>query len=140
MSSGLRINVRETREIREFLKNLSPDVANGVCDQSLESIAVLTEQRAKEVEIVRGRGRSAKPLPKRLSFRSGRLSGSISTDRSSAPKQYVVGSTVAYAPVHELGLRPYPKRPFLEPAAKFVIDTKAAAIFRKALERLRASV
>lgn len=140
--NGARFNIRDSKRIAHFLDAIDPAARGFVVAQSLDAIATATEQRAKEVEIVRGRGRdteTAPPLPKRLSFRSGRLSGSISTDRSGAPRQYVVGSTVAYAPVHELGLGPYPKRPFLEPAADHVIETKGLAIFRKALLRARAS-
>ena len=132
--NGARINVRDSKRIRAFLDDLDPATRGSVSDQALESIARLTEQRAKEVEIVRGRGRNTEtspPLPKQLSFRSGRLSGSISTDTSQRPKQFVVGSTVAYAPVHELGLGNFPKRPFLE--------TQAEQVFRKALERARSS-
>ena len=140
--NGARVNLRDSKRIRAFLDDLDPSTRGSVCDQALESIARLTEQRAKEVEIVRGRGRNTEtspPLPRQLSFRSGRLSGSISTDTSQRPKQFVVGSTVAYAPVHELGLGHFPKRPFLEPAATHVIETQAEQVFRKALERARAS-
>jgi len=161
--NGARINLRDSKRIRAFLDDLDPATRGSVSDQALESIARLTEQRAKEVEIVRGRGRNTEtspPLPKQLSFRSGRLSGSISTDTSQRPKQFVVGSTVVYAPVHELGLSvsvpahnrtnadgkryrvkahkaKFPKRPFLEPAATHVISTQAEKVFRKALQRAR---
>lgn len=140
--NGARFNVRDHRRIRSFLDDLDPGIRGAVVDQALETIARLTEQRAREVEIVRGRGRDiqkAPPLPKRLSFRSGRLSGSISTDTSLRPRQFVVGTSVAYAPVHELGLGPYPKRPFLQPAAEHVVETQGRAVFRKALERARAT-
>lgn len=136
--NGARINLRDSARIRNFLDRLDPTTRLSVADEALESIARLTEARAKEVEIVRGRGRDSPPLAKQLSFRSGRLSGSISTDTSGRPGLFVVGSTVKYAPVHELGLGPYPKRPFLEPAADHVISTQAEKIFRKALERARA--
>jgi hypothetical protein len=137
MPPGVRLNLRDFGRISEFLSALEPGTRASVTDEALETVARLTEQRAKEIEIVRGRGLRSPPLPKRLSFRSGRLSGSISTDVSQAPRLYVVGSTVAYAPVHELGLGPYPRRAFLEPAAQHVIDTQADGIFRKALERAR---
>jgi len=136
MTTGVRVNVLDSRKIRTFLDDLDPKVRGAVVDQALESIARLVEQRAKEVEIIRGRGRVSPPLRRKLSFRSGRLSGSISTDLSGRPNQFVVGSNVKYAPVHELGLAPYPKRPFLRPAADFVMETKAASVFRRALLRV----
>ena len=161
MQSGVTINLRERKKIRSFLDAIDPEIRGGVVDQALEAIAVLASTRAKRVEIIPGRGRDqvdAPPLDGKLSFRTGRLAASIAVDRSGAPTTYVVGTPVAYGPVHELGLRvsipghtrirdgkphkvkahsvKFPRRPFLEPAAKFVIDTKAEGVFRKALERI----
>lgn len=138
MPPGVRLNLRDFGRISAFLDALDPSSRESVADEALESIARLTEQRAKEVEIVRGRGLDSPPLPTRLSFRSGRLSASISSDLSQRPRNYIVGSTVRYAPVHELGLGPYPKRAFLEPAADFVIANHAESVFRKAIARARA--
>jgi phage gpG-like protein len=139
--NDVRLNLRDSAAIRGFLERLDPRHRESVSSEALESIARLTEQRAKEVEIVRGRGRDpeiAPPLAKRLTFRSGRLSGSISTDATQLPRQVVVGTPVAYGPVHELGLGPFPKRAFLEPAADHVMETNARAVFEKALARARA--
>lgn len=138
MPSGARLNLRDSQRIRSFLDGLDPRISGSVADQACETIARLTEQRAKEVEIVRGRGNSP-PLARQLSFRTGRLSRSISTDLSQRPKNYIVGTSVVYSSQHELGLAPYPKRAFLQPAADFIVETKGYAAFKKAFDRLRAS-
>ncbi|MGL5098246.1 MAG: phage virion morphogenesis protein, partial [Planctomycetia bacterium] len=82
------------------------------------------------------------PLPDRLSWRTGHLTRSISTDSAPNLKTWIVGSTVNYAPVHELGLRVgnarYPARPFLTPAAEWVIENRAPDFFERALRDLRA--
>ena len=141
--NDVRLNLRDSAKIKAFLDRLDPQHRESVSSDALESIARLTEQRAKEVEIVRGRGRdiiAAPPLAKQLTFRSGRLSGSISTDATQLPDQVVVGTPVKYGVVHELGLSPQPKRAFLEPAADHVMETQARSVFGKAFARARASV
>lgn len=141
MPSGVRVNLGETRAAQEFLRRLAPDVRDSVVDEVLESVALATEERAKTVEIVRGRG-DAPPLPDRLTWRTGHLTRSIGTDLNRSQRVAIVGSTVNYAPVHELGLQVghahYPRRPFLQPAADWVIDNRAPDFFRRALDRARA--
>lgn len=137
MIRGTRVAIREGERAIRFLATLDPTIRRSVWDEVGESIARLTEQRAKEVEIVRGRGLKAKPLPTRLTFRSGRLSQSIGTDTTQRPRVFTVGTDVEYSPQHELGIPPYPKRAFLQPAAEHVISTQAESVFRKALARAR---
>lgn len=138
--SGVRINLAESRAIARFLKGLTPGERNAVADEVLEKVARATETRAKTVEIVRGRG-NAPPLPDRLSWRTGHLTRSISTDSAPSLRTWIVGSTVNYAPVHELGLQVgnarFPKRAFLQPAAEWVIAERAPGFFEKALRDLR---
>ena len=102
MATGVRLNIAESKKIRAFLDGLDPRERKSVSDLALERIAVATEADAKTKRIIRGRGK-AKPVNRRLTWRTGRLGRSISTDRSGAPRRYVVGSTVKYAPVHEQG-------------------------------------
>jgi len=143
MLRGVRINIATSNQVAEYLRRLAPNVRGSVVDEVLEKIALATEERAKTVEIVRGRG-DAPPLPDRLSWRSGHLTRSIGTDSIPSEHAWVVGSTVNYAPVHELGLTVgrahYPQRPFLQPAADYVIEERAGEFFEKALEHLRADV
>lgn len=141
LHGGVRINLAESRQIAEYLRRLQPAVRDSVVDEVLEKVALATEERAKTVEIVRGRG-DAPPLPDRLTWRTGHLTRSIGTDAVPSERVWIVGSTVNYAPVHELGLTVgrahYPARPFLQPAADWVIDNRAGDFFAQALERARA--
>lgn len=142
MPTGVRLNLADSRRIAEFLQRLEPGQRQSVADRVLEKVARAAEERAKTVEIVRGRG-DAPPLPDRLSWRTGHLTRSISTDSIPAQGVWIVGSTVNYAPVHELGLSVqtrggtirYPERPFLTPAAEWVIDQRAPDFFAQELER-----
>lgn len=144
MATGVRYNVGVSRQVARFLRSLEPQTRDSVVREAMERVARAAEERAKTVEIVRGRG-NAPPLPDRLSWRTGHLTRSISTDLSLAPRAWIVGTAVKYGPVHELGLlvqRPggtvkYPERPFLSPAAEWVIEARAGEFFRRALERAR---
>lgn len=140
MPSGVRVNLAPTRQALEYLRRLAPDVRESAVDEVLESVALATEERAKTVEIVRGRG-TAPPLPDRLSWRTGHLTRSIGTEVVPSQRVAIVGSTVNYAPVHELGLQVgnahYPRRPFLQPAADWVMENRVAAFFKRALDRVR---
>ncbi len=134
---ALTLNVRDSRKIRRFLDSLRGGERDSVLRFALAEIGQRTAADASENQIVRGRGLRAKPLKKQLTFRSGQLSGSISADERFLPKRIIVGATKKYAPLHEQGLRPFPKRPFLEPAARKVMDRQGPEIFRRALERAR---
>lgn len=138
MPSGARFNVHDSKRIQEFIRRMKPFEKASVWREVGETLVRLVEQRAKEVEIVRGRGLTSKPLPDRLSFRSGRLTRSISTDTSQRPARYIAGTSVRYSPQHEQGIAPWPKRAFLEPAAQYVMKARADKIFKKAFERARA--
>lgn len=141
VQGGVRINLAESRRIGEFLRRLTPGERDAIVDEVLEKVALAAEERAKTVEIVRGRG-DAPPLPDRLTWRTGHLTRSIGTDSVPSQRVWIVGSTVNYAPVHELGLTVgnahYPARPFLQPAADWVIDNRAGDFFEQALTRARA--
>ncbi len=96
----------------------------------LRQAGELVQSIAAEKKIVRGRGKRAKPLPDRLSGRTGALAGSIAVDTTRLPKEVRIGTALVYGPVHELGLAAFPKRPFLAPA---VVD--AGKRFEFLLER-----
>lgn len=143
MASGVRVNLAATRAAQAMLAKLAPNVRDSVVDEVLENVALATEERAKTVEIVRGRG-DAPPLPDRLTWRTGHLTRSIATDIVPSQRVAIVGSTVNYAPVHELGLQVgnahYPRRPFLQPAADFVLSTRIRGFFQRAIDRARGQV
>jgi len=138
--SGVRFNLADSRRIRRLLSDLSPKERNQVIPPVLEQLAEETSTRVKLKEIARGRGKKAPPLPRKLTSRNaGRgLVGSIAVDRSQrARNQYAVGTRLRYGPVHELGLGPYPKRPFLKPGAEYILNKRGVPIFRKWIERVR---
>lgn len=131
---GARVNVTGSKKLKRLLRDLDPRVRDGVTDEVMRDLGKLVKANAQETQIVRGRG-DAPPLPRQLSYRTGHLTRSIGTDFSEAPRRYIVGTPVAYGTVHELGLPPYPKRPFLEPAVEYVIEQKAERLFRLAMQR-----
>lgn len=136
--TGVRYNIADSRRIRRLLSEISPRERNLVVPRVLEEISERTAERVKLKEIARGRGKKAPPLPRKLTSRNaGRgLVGSIAVDRQSATR-WAVGSRLRYAPVHELGLGPYPKRAFLQPGAEYVLERQGVAIFRKWFDRVR---
>lgn len=112
------------------LKKLSPKENRQILVRSLTDCAELVVENAKREQIIRG-GRVAgtgprggkvmsdkPPHPSRLTSRTGRLRDSISINLQPLPGAIEVGASVVYARVHELGIPPYPKRAFLEPAVK----------------------
>jgi phage gpG-like protein len=133
---GVRLNVADSARIQRFLKQLDPKTRRGVLGEVMRAIGNETKADARLNRIVRGRGK-APPLPRKLTWRSGELTRSIDVDYSRQPKIITVGSRLKYAPVHEQGIAPYPRRPFLEPAAKTTIKKHAPRFFRNALERAR---
>jgi hypothetical protein len=133
--NGVRLNVADSKRIKRFLDKLNPRDRASVSADVLESIAYATVADAREKRIVRGRGLTSKPLAGKLTFRTGDLTRSLEVDSSRAPKVQTVGSRLNYAAVHEQGISPFPKRPYLEPASDFVIRTKAPDFFRIALVR-----
>lgn len=135
---GVQFNVADSKEIRRFLEGLDPRTQASVSAVVLEKIANATAADAKLNRIVRGRPLTAKALPNKLTWRSGDLTNSIAVDPSGGPTRQIVGSRMEYAAVHEQGIRPFKRRPYFEPAAVFVVKTKAPKYFRRALERLRA--
>ena len=137
---GVRLNVADSKRIKRFLDRLDPRKRASISAEVLESIAFASLRDVRENRIVRGRGLTAKPLPRKLSFRTGHLTRSLAVDSTRAPKIQTIGSQLRYAPVHEQGISPFPRRPYLEPAAKFVVKTKAPNMFRRALERARAGL
>jgi hypothetical protein len=139
--TGVRINLSDSARIRAFLERMVPGQVASVTSDVLEQTARACEERAKLVEIVRGRGLDSEPLDDQLTYRSGHLTRSISTDSDVANGVWIVGTPINYGPVHELGLRvgrrKYPRRPFLEPAADWVIANRTPTFFQRALERAR---
>lgn len=131
---------------KKFLAKLEAVASPRVRIKALNEAAFLLAKIAAEEKILRG-GRffgaggkltDSPPHPTKLTSRSGRLRGSLhprqAIDRSGLPKYIEVGTDVKYAAQHELGLAPYPPRPFLKPAAEDV-SKELPRIFEKWLTR-----
>lgn len=133
----VRLNVADSAKLRAYLKRLNPRQRRSVSGEALEKVARATSLNAKTKQIARGRGLHSKPLPKRLTWRSGDLTRSIAVDSSRAPLVQIVGSPMEYAAVHEQGISPFPRRPYLQPASDHVLKTQASGFFKDALRRAR---
>jgi len=132
---GVRWNFKDAKRLQRYLDRLDPGKRASVSDAVMVDLGKLVKADVQENQIIRNRGEHAPPLPTRLTWRTGHLTRSIGTDNSGAPKRYVVGTPVRYGPQHELGLKPYRRRAFLEPAAQKVVPRDAPKLFRKALTR-----
>ena len=130
----VRVNRTDSGKIAAFLRNMDPNRARSVADNAMRDLTKLSASAARE-EIVRGRSLNAKPLKRKLTWRTGRLTRSIGSDLSRAPRLYIIGAAARYAPQHELGLPPFPKRPFLLPGARKAVSKYAERLFRDYLER-----
>ena len=135
---GVRWNSKDAKRLQRYFRQLDPETRGGVTHSVMTDMGKLVKAEVQENQIVRGRDEHAPPLPSKLTWRTGHLTRSIGTDFSEAPRRYIVGTPVRYGPVHELGLSPYSRRAFLEPAARRVIARDAPKLFRLALTRARA--
>jgi len=133
---GVRLNIADSARIKSFLAKLDPKTRRGVVSEVLRAIANETKADARINRIVRGRG-NAPPRSRKLTWRSGELTRSIDVDYSRLPKAVTVGSRLKYAPVHEQGIAPYPRRPYLEPAAKATIKKRGPGFWRAAIFKAR---
>jgi hypothetical protein len=133
--------LRDSKHIAAFLEQLDPRERGTVIDEAMRDLSKLIKANARTVQIITGRGEDpvvAPPLSDRLTYRTGHLTRSIDTDFSDAPRRYVIGTPLGYGVVHELGLAPFPKRAFLQPAGETIIETEAEPAFRRAITRARA--
>ena len=156
-AKGVRLDATDSAILKRWLRDIDPANRRGVVAHAMKSVVFAGVRDAKEKRIIRGRGNAA-PLPKELTRRSGFLIQSISGDLSQAPKRWSMGSPAEYAAVHETGKRvavpphtrtskkgksfkvkgysiKFPKRPYLRPAAEYVMRVKARDFFRIALKR-----
>lgn len=135
---AVRVDQRQAAAISRTLRQLRAPQLRAPVRRFLLKAGYAVLKDAAENQIIRGgrvrgpsgpRGGRGKrtdtpPHPSRLTSRTGELRQSLGanrgTDRSGLPRYVDVGSDLDYAPIHELGLGPYPKRPFLAPAAEAV--------------------
>jgi len=101
--SGVRFNLADSGKIRAFLARLDPASRDSVAHEVMVGAVKLGATEAATVHIIRGRGADAPALANRLTWRSGHLARSISTDISGAPQRYIFGTPIVYGAVHEQG-------------------------------------
>lgn len=123
MALTVRTKLEGDERFRRALARLSPEENPATLRRGLTRIGLLVQKVAAEEKIARGgvsgRGRNrrvARPLPDRLTSRTGALRRSIGLNRVPLPHAIEVGTELIYGAVHELGLGPFPPRPFLGPA------------------------
>jgi len=151
---SLRVDERELRRVRDAVALLGAPALYAPVRKFLLSAALLVLDNAAHEQIIGGgrfktgvglRGgkklESAAPHPSRLTSRSGELRRSLGAENSgrgvddSGVPQYIdVGTDLVYGPVHELGLRGYPRRAFLAPAYN-AVSPRFQALLYNALKR-----
>lgn len=114
MPVALRVSITGSEDVQRALRRISPSQNTEILRRSLLKGALLVQRLAATKYI--HPGGQGPPLPDRVTSRTGTLRRSIRVNRSPLPFAVEVGSDVVYAPVHELGSRTHPKRPFLAPA------------------------
>ena len=89
---------------------------------------------AQRVRVLATTKRMSGPRPRFLESITGELAGSVRVDRSGLPFGVVVGTPIAWAPVHEFGSKR--KRAFLLPSLDEALPTFPAIMERKLLEAI----
>jgi len=126
---AIHVKKKELAKVRRLLKSVSPALNDRIWQKSLTRYALKVQKQASEVEIDRGRGIDAPVLPRRLTWRTGQLGGSIMPNYDDLQKAIVyVGTDVEYARVHEFGMRQ-----FLQPAVDHTMK-KFGGIAKRVLE------
>jgi phage gpG-like protein len=116
MAATVKVTIIGMPQVRAMLKRLTPAESRKVVVDSLLECAHTIQRNAAEKQILPG-GKGP-PDPKQLTSRTGTLRGSIAVNRSPLPAAVEIGTHLVYGPVHELGGRHHPRRPFLAPAVE----------------------
>lgn len=140
---GLSATIVGRENLQRILKRTDPKTHPRFVGRALLEIGFLVQENAATKQIQRG-GRffaggslqDSPPLPDRLTSRTGRLRASIAVNRQPLPFAVEVGSAVEYAPQHEIGSPPYPRRPFLEPALDAVRPRMAGIVSRSWIRQI----
>ena len=132
MAVAARVSVQGTEAVVAMLRRLAPAKNQEIARRALKILAFEVQRVATREEILPG-GKGP-PDPHRLTSRTGTLRRSIAVDQSSLPFSVSVGTDLVYGAVHELGIPPFPPRPFLQPAIDKVSPT-IAEVFRREWEK-----
>jgi phage gpG-like protein len=125
MPASLSIRVAGIESFEATLRRVAPPTKP--LARFLRKAGLLVQRIATTEMILRG-GKGP-PHPTMLTSRTGALRRSIGVDETEIPFRVTVGSNLVYAAVHELGVDPFPPRPYLAPALE-----KAAEKFEAMLD------
>lgn len=117
----IRVSIVNTKEVRDFMQRINPARNTKIIRNGLVRAALEIQANAADIQIAaggRGKRKALRPLPDRLTSRSGALRRGIHVDRSDLPFAIEIarGPNEPYGDIHELGLGNYPRRPFMAPA------------------------
>ncbi len=143
MAGAIKIRVDGGANLTRVMNNIDPSRNPEFVRRALIKGGLLVQKNAAEKQIKRG-GR-AKPLPNKLTSRSGTGRRSIRTDRSGLPRFFVdIGSDLKYMQLHETGgtvtrrsskgnthQATFPPRPYMAPALAAVNTDLGGAFFRE---------
>jgi len=104
----LTINVSGVKEIEAALRRANPGTNPRITPGILKAFAVPIQRNAVDKQIAAGgggKGKQLKPLPRKLTGRTGRLQGDIHIDKRPLPRGIEIGPDVKYGAVHEFGKR-----------------------------------
>lgn len=114
MAVSFRVKVTGIKKLNKKLRQIDPERNTKILTRALTKAGLLVQKIAAKDKIKSG-GQAA-PLPDRLTSRTGTLRRSIRVNRSPFPHAIEIGTDKDYGRVHELGIAPFPPRPFLSPA------------------------
>lgn len=102
MAAGVRVVVTGEKTLNRVLRNINPRENPEFVRRALTKGGLFIQRNAAEKQIKRGgRGR---PLPDRLTSRTGTGRRSIRTDRGGLPRFFIdIGSDLKYMQLHETG-------------------------------------
>ena len=119
---AIRVTVTGGRELDARLRAANPKINRRVLGRFFPKAAARIQTNAAKVQIVaggRGKGKALKPLPDKLTSRTGTLRRSIGINKGPLPGAIEIGTHLVYGAVHEFhAIRP---RPFLQPALDAVL-------------------
>jgi phage gpG-like protein len=108
MAVAMRVNILGADELSKRLAQMDPKTNQAIMTDSLRTIAGLILRNAKDIQITgggRGKSKALKPLPNRLTSRTGTLRRSIGINLAPLPRAVEVGTDLTYGAVHEKGGR-----------------------------------
>lgn len=125
MTVAVEVKITGDENLRRLLRRMSPQSNPAWVRRGMLKVGFQMQTLAASKYILRGGGPRAPVHPTMLTSRTGTLRRSIAVNRRRLPFTVSVGTHLRYGRTHELGLGPYPRRAFLDPALQEVAKTAA---------------